>query len=102
MERAFGPWRERIYGEKAKDSLRYRLTTLADEVAHFFALGGEVTLVGGFGGDLGGDALDDFDSCEFEGFHLCGVVGDEADGIHVELFQDLSRELEVAAVGFVT
>src|SRR5258708_5943226 len=39
---------------------------LADEVAHLFALGLEVTLVGGLGGDLGGDALDDLNSGEFK------------------------------------
>ena len=49
-------------------------------MAHFFALGFEVALVGGFGGDLGGDALDDFDAGGDEGFDLFGVVGDEADG----------------------
>jgi hypothetical protein len=74
---------------------------LGYEVAHFFALGLEVAFVGGFAGDLGGDALDDFDADEFEGFDLFGVVGDEADGGNFELLKDLGGELEVAAVGFV-
>ena len=59
-----------------------RVCQLADEVTHLFALGLEVALVGGFGGDLGGDAFGDFDAGEFEGFDLCGVVGDEANGFH--------------------
>jgi hypothetical protein len=40
---------------------------LAGEVAHLFALGLEVTLVGGHGGYVGGDGLDDFDFGEFFG-----------------------------------
>ena len=38
---------------------------------------------------------------QFEGFDLGGVVGDEADGVDAQLFQDLGGELELAAVGFV-
>ena len=75
---------------------------LADEVAHFFALGGEVALVGGFGGDFGGDALDDLDAGLFEGFDLFGVVGDEADGRNVHCLEDSCGELKMAAVGFIT
>ena len=54
-------------------------------MTHLFALGLEVALVGGFGGDLGGDALDDLDSGEFEGVDLGGVVGDEADGVDADV-----------------
>lgn len=74
---------------------------LADEVAHLFALGLEVAEVGGFAGDLGGDAFDDFDAGEFESFDLFGVIGDEADGGDVERLEDLGGELEVTAIGFV-
>jgi hypothetical protein len=65
-------------------------------VTHLFTLGLEVALVGGLGGNLGGDALGDGDSCEFEGFDFGGVVGDEADGVDAELLEDLCRELKLA------
>ncbi len=72
---------------------------LADEVAHLFALGLEVALIGGLAGDLGGDALDDFDAREFEGFDLLRVVGDQANGLDAHLLEDLGRKLEVTAIG---
>ena len=74
---------------------------LADEVAHLFALGLEVALVGGFAGDLGGDAFGDFDACQFEGFDFFRVVGDEADGVEAEVFEDFGGEFVLATVGFV-
>jgi hypothetical protein len=70
-------------------------------VAHLFAFGLEVALVGGLAGDLGGDALDDLDAGELEGFDFFGVVGDEADGGDAHLLEDLGGKLEVAAVGLV-
>ena len=70
-------------------------------MAHFFALGFEVALVGGFAGDLGGDALGDFDAGGDEGFYFFGVVGNEADGFYAEHLEDFSGELVGPAVGFV-
>jgi len=72
-----------------------------DEVAHFFALGSEVALVGWFAGNLGGDAFYNPDARELERFYFLGVVGDEADGRDVERLEYLGGELEVAAVGLV-
>ena len=74
---------------------------LADQVAHFFVLGLEVALEGWFAGDGGGDALGDEDAGGFEAADFVRVVGDEADGRDLEVFEDFGGELEVAVVGFV-
>ncbi len=74
---------------------------LADQVAHFVLLGFEVELVGGLGGDDGGEAFGDANAGEFEGLDLFGVVGHEADRGDAEEFEDFGRKLEVAAVGSV-
>ena len=74
-------------------------TALCHEVAHLVALGFEVALEGGFGGDGGGDALDDGDAGGFEGGDLLGVVGDEADAGDAELAEDGGGEFELAVVG---
>lgn len=68
-------------------------------MSHFFALGFEVALEGGFDGDLGGEALDDLDAGGFEGGDLLRVVGEEADLGDAEVLEDGGGELEVAAVG---
>ena len=70
-------------------------------MAHLFSLGAQIELVGGFEGYVGGDAFDDGDAGEFQGFYLLRVVGDEADGGDAEEFQHLSGEFEVAAVSLV-
>jgi hypothetical protein len=68
-------------------------------MTHFFVLGLEVALEGGFGGDGGGDSLGDADAGGLEGSDLFGVVGDEADGGDVESLEDFGGELEAAVVG---
>jgi hypothetical protein len=70
-------------------------------VAHFFALGFEVALEGGFAGNGRGDALGDGDAGGFEGRDFLGVVGDEADGFHAEMFEDFGGEFEASIVGGV-
>jgi hypothetical protein len=71
-------------------------------MAHLIALGLEIALVGGLGGDDGGDALGDLNAGEFEGLDLCGIVGDESNGVDAQLLEDLGREFELAAVGLVS
>ena len=66
---------------------------------HLVALGFEVALEGGFGGDGGGDTLDDGDACGFERGDLLGIVGDEADAVDAELAKDGGGEFELAVVG---
>ena len=78
-----------------------RVERLADQVAHLFAFGAEIELVGGLEGYVGGDALDHSDAGEFEGLNFFRVVGDEADGGDAEELEHLGGEFEVAAVGLV-
>ena len=70
-------------------------------MAHLFAFRLEVACVFvRFGNDCG-DALDHVNARIDEGVDLFGVVGHEADDGNLELFEDLSGELEEAAIGLV-
>lgn len=74
---------------------------LADQVPHLFLLGFEVSLEGGFCGNLGGDAFGDGDADGFERFDFFRIVGDEANGGEAEHFEDCGGEFVLAAVGEV-
>ena len=74
---------------------------LADQVPHLFVLGLEVALVGGLAGDLGGEALGNFDAGRDECVDLLRIVGDQADSFDAERFEDCGRKFVGAAVGGV-
>ena len=77
----------------------YNGSLSADEVAEFFALGFEVALEGGFGGDGGRETFDDLDAGGFEGGYFLGIVGHEADRGDTELFENLGRKFKHPEIG---
>ena len=68
---------------------------------HLLALGFEVPLEGGFGGDGCGDALNHFNPGGLERADLVRVVGHKADASDAEVLEDFGGQLKVAVVGLV-
>lgn len=67
-------------------------------VAHADALGFEVSLVVGIGGEGDGELLGDFEAVAFEADDFFGVVGHQADFPDAEVGEDLGSHAVVAEV----
>ncbi len=67
-------------------------------MAHLFALGAEIELVGGLGRGVGGDTFDDLDAGLLQRSYFFRVVLNQPNGRNAKQLQNLRRKLKVAAV----
>ena len=69
-------------------------------MAQFFLFGFEVVFGVELGLDFAGDTLDDLNARGFQGSDFVRVVREQSNPIHRQGFQNTSRQLEAAVVGF--